>query len=988
MPILPFIQDTHLNTTPYAGVDYGFLLPLAQLANQRYEQGLQQVESDYSAVLNADVTDQANIQKKQEYIKTFQQGLNELAGTNLSLPKAQMQAEKIMAPFWQDDKLLKDMAYTRFKKSEIQKGYAAQFSKDEDIRKTYNPASTELLELQLNRLKNANRDEGAYRDLDWDTWTPFSNVQNDLAKHKKDDGFEVTMDMRDGNGGIVTVTNGPSSISNYKVYADGILGSNYNKQYNVLGKVAKERQVQSLQQQGYTREQALEQIATPMYESVKGSYEKRLDAFSSTITQKNADLKKLTDQVAKQGGKPDPVQADNIKKLQLELNNFQSMHSQLDSHYKDFTSDSGRRGFMMQPETGLAQMYRNEDIDKWAYAMSQDVGVAIKKDDIFWEGKKLGLDYMKLGEEKRHHIQEEGIGWMNAQSTAANSQIAGMRLRAEFPDLFSNGVAPGGRFSGKSTNQVWTVDPTEAANTEREKVHNNIYNGIYSPTGLTGILYKLPPNTATPEEVNQFTEFMNKYYTGGIELNKGNNGQWVAKGATPEQLQSYWKVARYLHDQTGINTSNVEGAHNALLGYTANYIKEHTKRGAIDSQEAENIRNIYNGVKENLAAYQKDDAQRKSNLTSFIKSGEGQRYQYLTRPDGGSIRYINEEDMAHDFPNITLLEIGSRQSFPLTGKEMAKLYKAGKIYMDQSGEMIIGGKNHIVTSIGNLSDDKNGSPAVMRAVNDWYNGHVRPKYNTSQQLASDIKTLNNKVIPGTEFYKSANNIVGNRFTYDIDDDKHQVNRDRLKELVSPGNYTNMYTVGTGNNAEVSPQVQGAVQNMLNNPDYKQYIGTSYTFHTKGFNGKQMAEIKIADELPKNAPGMYKDLQGKTILIEKSPDASGTYVNQYPIAEDYSYHPLNKGESISSDPLDNAVGMGSYTISPYPKYNPTHYTVTMTKKLHNHKTGKDVDTTATQPVAVAGTDPYKLQQDVRSILMANGANYFQNQNILRTNINNQ
>ena len=223
--------------------DFSWMSGVLSTKENQYEKGLSEIASGYSSIVNQPLSDYENLTKRKEYINAAQEGLKKITTQDLSKDKNVRQAEALYAPFWEDEYMLRDSAYTKYIEREKQRAQSAKYSKEEGIRKTYSEESVEMLDWQLNRLKNAKRDENVYRELDWEGWVPVTNVQDVLDSHKIADKFEVVTDVRDGKGTIVQVKNGPGSISNYKVYGDGILGNNYNAQYKMKAKLSKERQI-------------------------------------------------------------------------------------------------------------------------------------------------------------------------------------------------------------------------------------------------------------------------------------------------------------------------------------------------------------------------------------------------------------------------------------------------------------------------------------------------------------------------------------------------------------------------------------------------------------------------------------------------------------------------------------------------------------------------------------------------------------------------
>lgn len=964
--------------TPFYQPDYTFLQQQQGKANQQYEAGLQQVKSDYSSIVNQQVSDGANIQKKGEYLKKAQESLKRIAPMDLSLPQNVSQAESAFAPFWEDTMLLQDAYWTRKAQNQIQKGYAARDSKDEDIRKTFDPRSVELIQYQVNRLRNANRNPDEYKDIEIDDWMPFTNITNVLSDHKVADKMEVVMDIPTDDGRIVKVTNGPGSISNYKTYADGILGTQFNEQYNRLGKLSKEREISQFLQvnPGATRQDAIKAIATPIYESAKQQYAGRLQDFNHTISTKKAELEAVNKQVTRQGGKADPTQLASIQKLNIEIGAYSNRYSQMQKDYKDFETD-GLNIASMHPESVIAQQYRNQDIDKWSMSMAADESREVRKDDAFWDKQQLQYHYTVLGETNRHNRVEEQLGAGRLGIESQKLQLDAQKLQLEHPELFGT-ITGGARYTGNATNQEFAMDPVQAANAQKQAIHDEIYSTIYNPSGVAQVLNTIPTNLVSSQETLAYTDFMNRWFQGGIKVEKGTDGinRWI--GMSPEEKVAYEKTTKFLANETGMRISNPQEANKALLLYTKKQIDKQTANGAADSKQIAGLNNMYTGVKDRITIIDKDDAERAAALQNTIRSNPKEYNKVI---NNGKI--ADEQDI---LPYVSGLQLKDKNGRILDPKVLAAAYVQGLVKeVSSSGQPTFNINGEQYTTPYQF-DQFSPEPSQVAYTN------LTERFGRSDEFAAKKNKLLTSIVPSTSLYNDKNNIMGPRFAYDTKD-KNSINQKRLLELTSPGNYDAMYSysVGTGTPQPIiDAGGQQAVMDLLNDPNLQDYVGITHNYYPKSFNGKPMAEI-IVGEIPsegagsKSIPANIKALSGKHILIEKSPSAKGTYINQFPTSADFSLHPLNRGETIASDPLQNSLGQGSYTITPWPKQNPTQYVIHFKKNLMSTKTGLPTTVETDLSLPAGEHNPYEIVSKANSILLTNGTNYYKNIDQYRTTV---
>src|SRR4051812_19976960 len=133
---IPNVTD-QIPDLPLYQPNFGFYQQMMQRKNQQYEQGYSQVRSAYDSILNAPLTNTQNIAARDGYLKQAQQQLKNLSSVDLSLQQNVDAADNVFAPFWQDDKMLTDRAFTSYANQEMQKGFRLRDSQKKEDRDQY-----------------------------------------------------------------------------------------------------------------------------------------------------------------------------------------------------------------------------------------------------------------------------------------------------------------------------------------------------------------------------------------------------------------------------------------------------------------------------------------------------------------------------------------------------------------------------------------------------------------------------------------------------------------------------------------------------------------------------------------------------------------------------------------------------------------------------------------------------------------------------------
>lgn len=208
----PFQPDLNL----YANV--------LQTKQTQYDTAWKSLNNIYGQYFYSDLTRDNNIQRKDEILKNIDFNLKRISGLDLSLEQNINQATQVFKPFYQDQYLMKDMAWT--KNYMNQKGRAEGFknSDDEDNRAQYWDTGVRSLDYMREEFRNASDQESlSFANAEY---TPYVNVSKKARQIAKDAGLSMdSIEFSKDGRWIVKSTNGQQLIEPLSKLFESELGS-------------------------------------------------------------------------------------------------------------------------------------------------------------------------------------------------------------------------------------------------------------------------------------------------------------------------------------------------------------------------------------------------------------------------------------------------------------------------------------------------------------------------------------------------------------------------------------------------------------------------------------------------------------------------------------------------------------------------------------------------------------------------------------------
>ena len=204
--------------------DLNFYNNVLQTKQTQYDSNYKQLNKVYGNYFYADLTHGDNIQRKEELLKNIDVSLKKVSGLDLSLEQNVTQATQVFKPFYEDQYLMKDMAFTKNYSAQRSRAEGLKNSTDEKMRAQYWDDGVAALDFQREEFK-----ESAIGDtlgIANASYTNYVNVQEKAMKLTKEAGLSIeSVDFSPDGKYIVTTKNGEQLMEPLSKLLESQLGS-------------------------------------------------------------------------------------------------------------------------------------------------------------------------------------------------------------------------------------------------------------------------------------------------------------------------------------------------------------------------------------------------------------------------------------------------------------------------------------------------------------------------------------------------------------------------------------------------------------------------------------------------------------------------------------------------------------------------------------------------------------------------------------------
>ena len=167
--------------------DLNFESSLLQQKQTQYDTNWKALNNVYGQYFYADLTRDPNIKKKEDLMKNIEFNLERVAGLDLSLSQNTDQAMQVFKPFYEDNVLMKDMAWTKTKNAQRAYGLSLKNDPDKAKSKMYWNEGIKAIDYLTDEFKNSSdADSMTYGNV---SYTPYRHVIREALDLAKESGI-------------------------------------------------------------------------------------------------------------------------------------------------------------------------------------------------------------------------------------------------------------------------------------------------------------------------------------------------------------------------------------------------------------------------------------------------------------------------------------------------------------------------------------------------------------------------------------------------------------------------------------------------------------------------------------------------------------------------------------------------------------------------------------------------------------------------------
>ena len=920
---LPFIPDVLPEPVVYAP-DFNFFDKMLQKKQLQYEQGVSKAKLAYQSVLNAPLSDKANIPLRDQYIKQAQEGLKQIAGSDLSLPENQQIAENLYAPFWQDDLMMKDTKLTKWYQSQAERLNSWRTSSDPKMREQYNGITTQYLNNGLSVLQNANRNAGAYDKVERREATPWTNIEGYLETKANEKKMSVKYDDPSGPY-LVSTENGQRSKQKYATWAQSMVGNNFYEQFRVSGVVEKEQRAKDIKKLNPTwnDDQVMKFMSNDVISELNDGYKKRTEEVDVELARVNSLIRSMPTTALS------PSQQTTMSSLMDEVSQLYSKKAGINEEYKNFDQPDKNKiinAVLANADGYFGVLAKQRVINNWATGAASIESRIIKENTTFSHAQDLEMkrkDYdLSVLKNKQEEYQRE---WdrQHPDVKATTTSTTPVSNRDAFGNLIPAPVEAVdqttlGVYQGTGTTDITKTDEAVAFdifNNYQKQTYKGANDLLFDTKGLLSIT-KLGLGL-NQEDITLVSTFLGK------EMKSLEPGE-KDYTATKEEQNALVKLTTKLIANDAVKAagfdklSKITGPgnfKNALIEYTRDYFSQRLDKSKdgndvpLTSDEFTALTSYTTAITM-LDGYTANEKNRQELIEKNLKTNP--EFKSLTTVDNNGKRsLITISDLKKEMPELIFKGAAGEPPIKASKEDVAKMFMQGKLNVGdntQGGyEIFIDG---IKYDVGSINGKSNFLGWAKQTDYDAVMDGVEKKYGTSEEFANKLTKAYQSVVPDLLYYQSKTGRMGQEFYYNFDK-KNVGDKATLlfNNAMSPANAT----IYDKDGKQVKDETADALRALLKNKEENmaQFV-QGFTYKTMGTNAKPTISFNIGEisaETKQQIAGVNLDkLNAGEYNLVITDETTVTNLRNLPQnTGNYIYGQLLQGKKIVSDPIISASG---------------------------------------------------------------------------------
>jgi hypothetical protein len=219
-----YVQGIHQDYIPSLepfNPDYKFLSNVLNVRQDRYDTNFKQLNNLYNQVANSPLSREDNKERRDQYVNRMSNGLKQVAGLDLSLGQNVESAKGLFRPFFEDDLMVKDIAYTKQHNKLMRDVNFFATATQEGVRDRYWQEGVEKMQMDMDDFVNGSANDALRMSMP--TYVENPNIYERAFDALKKEGFNTSQTTPQGDW-MITDKNGTAltnKIVGYKVDENG-----------------------------------------------------------------------------------------------------------------------------------------------------------------------------------------------------------------------------------------------------------------------------------------------------------------------------------------------------------------------------------------------------------------------------------------------------------------------------------------------------------------------------------------------------------------------------------------------------------------------------------------------------------------------------------------------------------------------------------------------------------------------------------------------
>jgi len=356
--------------------DLNFYNNVLQTKQTQYDSNWKAINNVYGQYFYSDLTRDNNIEKKDELMKQIDFNLKRVSGLDLSLDQNVEQATQVFKPFYEDNFLMKDMAWTKNYKTNRQRGVALKNSKNKEDRGMYWDTGIRYMDYMREDFKKVSDEESL--GFDNVTYTPYVNSIKEFQQIAKDyGGIDVEHPSEDGRY-MIREKNGQRLIAPLTALFEASVANDPRMAdvYRVQAIVNRKDYVYSKKDSEFKGDEKAAETAylSQQNKTIQEYIRRKKESASKDVAVTNNNI---TDaQNAVETGNDNPLTFDYLTQLQKAQGIYQAVEARaddLDAQTSNGSSTMTTSSYIPDDQLDLEALRSKVDVGTAAMLMDQDI---------------------------------------------------------------------------------------------------------------------------------------------------------------------------------------------------------------------------------------------------------------------------------------------------------------------------------------------------------------------------------------------------------------------------------------------------------------------------------------------------------------------------------------------------------------------------------------------------------------------------------------